>query len=255
METVRVVSQGGIARITLNRPEVRNAFNETLIRELTRAFGELGPEVRVVILTGEGKAFCAGADLKWMQESVSLGDAGNAADAAAMATVFRQIDETPRAVICRLNGPAIGGGLGLVAACDLVVTIDSVKFAFSEVRLGVVPAVISPFVLRRLGPARARRWFVTGELFGADEGRRIGLVDEVAPAEQLDAVIEGITKAVLRAGPRAVDAAKRLVREVEAADSEAVHERTAALIASLRVGAEGQEGLRAFLEKREPRWP
>ncbi len=142
-----------------------------------------------------------------------------------------------------------------MACCDIVVAEAGTRFGFTEVRLGLVPAVISPFVMRRLGPARARRWFVTGELFGAEEARRIGLVDEVAAPDAIDGVVDGVVKAVLRAGPRAVDAAKRLVRDVEAADPVAVHARTAALIASLRVSAEGQEGLRAFLEKREPRWP
>lgn len=255
MSNLRIECSGGLTRVTLARPDVRNAFNDELIGELAAAFRALPVGTRVVVLGGDGQAFCAGADLAWMQRSVAYDEARNTREARELGAMFRAVDEAPCVVVARVQGAALGGGAGLVACCDVVVAEQGARFGFTEVRLGLVPAVISPFVLRRLGPARARRWFVTGELFGADEARRIGLADEVAPAAQLDAVIDGIVKAVLRAGPRAVDAAKLLVREVEAADPEAVHERTAALIASLRVGAEGQEGLRAFLEKREPRWP
>lgn len=255
METVRVEVENGIARITLNRPEVRNAFNDTLIREIIDAFESLGSDVRVVILTGEGKAFCAGADLKWMQRSVSLGGAENAEDAAAMARVFRIVDETPRVVVCRLNGPAIGGGLGLVSACDIVVAVDRVKFRFSEVRLGVVPAVISPFVLRKISISAARRYFLTGEVFDAHKAMELGLVHEVVKAEDLDATVDAIAEGILETGPRAVAEAKVLIRKVTPPIAEAVHAYTVETIARLRISPEAAEGFAAFLQKRSPEWP
>jgi methylglutaconyl-CoA hydratase len=254
MQTIRVETQHNVARVSLNRPERRNAFNAELIRELGMAFTSLDPAVRVVVLTGEGKAFCAGADLQWMQESASLGERGNAEEAAAMAQLFQTIDQTPRVVIGRINGPAIGGGLGLVACCDIVVTLDTVRFAFSEVRLGVIPAVISPFVLRKISISAARRYFLTGEQFSAERAKELGLVHEVVKAEALDATVDELARAVQNCGPVAVGEAKKLIRRVTPQTDEAHTAYTVGAIARLRVSPEAKEGFCAFLEKRPPAW-
>lgn len=255
METVRLEVEGGIARVTLNRPSVRNAFNDVLVKELISTFESMGPEVRAVILTGEGKAFCAGADLTWMQKAVSLGGTENAEDAAAMVTLFRLIDESPRVVIGRVHGPAIGGGLGLVSCCDIVVTVPEVKFAFSEVRLGVVPAVISPFVMNKISVAAARRYFLTGERFSAQVAKELGLVSEVVEPDQLDNTVNELAQSVLATGPTAIAEAKELIRRVRPSVPPEVHDYTVKTIARLRVSPEAQEGFAAFLEKRAPRWP
>ena len=255
MECIRVDIHGGIARVTLDRPDVRNAFNETLVRELITTFQAMGPEVRAVVLSGEGKAFCAGADLKWMQEAASLSGEGNARDASALVDLFRVVDESPRVVIARINGPAIGGGLGLVACCDIAVTLDQVRFGFSEVRLGVVPAVISPFVLRKISVSAARRYFLTGEMFDAQTAKALGLVHEVVPAAALDQTVDALAKAVLGCGPDAVREAKQLIRSVAPPPPREVIDATVELIARLRVSEEAAEGFAAFLQKRPPRWP
>ncbi len=254
MSKVRVESSGGITRITLARPELRNAFDDELILELGAAFGHLPAGTRVVVLAGDGQAFCAGADLGWMKASIGFSEAENARDAKKLAGMFQAVDHAPCAVIARVQGAALGGGAGLAACCDIVVAESNARFGFTEVRLGLIPAVISPFVIRRIGPARARRYFVTGELFAAEEARRIGLADEVVPAEVLDATIEGLAQSVVKCGPQAVDAAKRLIRVIETSDSAAAHAYAADTIAALRVQPEAQEGMRAFLEKRAPRW-
>lgn len=255
MECIRVQTEGGIARVTLARPEVRNAFNETLVRELIEAFESMGPEVRAVVLTGEGKAFCAGADLKWMQSAASLSGEGNARDARALVDLFRVVDESPRVTIARVNGPAIGGGLGLVACCDIAVTLGEVRFGFSEVRLGVVPAVISPFVLRKISVSAARRYFLTGELFDAHTAKGLGLVHEVVRPADLDATVDRLAQAVLGCGPVAVREAKQLIRTVMPPPPPEVADATVELIARLRVSEEAAEGFAAFLQKRPPRWP
>ncbi len=254
MSKVRVESAGGVTRVTLARPELRNAFDDELIVEVTSAFSHLPAGTRVAVLAGDGQAFCAGADLGWMKSSIGYSEAENARDAKRLATMFQAVDHAPCAVVARVQGAAMGGGIGLAACCDIVVAESGAKFAFTEARLGLVPAVISPFVIRRIGPARARRYFLTGEVFGAEEARRIGLADEVAAAGALDSTIEAIAQSVLKCGPQAVDAAKRLIRVVEASDSAAAHDYAAETIAALRVQPEAQEGMRAFLEKRAPRW-
>jgi methylglutaconyl-CoA hydratase len=189
-----------------------------------------------------------------MQKSIGYGEAENARDAKRLAGMFQAVDHAPCVVIARVQGAALGGGAGLAACCDIVVAESGAKLGFTEARLGLIPAVISPFVIRRIGPSRARRYFLTGEIFSAEEGRRIGLCDELAPTGGLDRTIDAIAQAVLRCGPHAVDAAKRLIRVIEASDSAAAHTYAADTIAALRVQPEAQEGMRAFLEKREPRW-
>jgi len=247
-QTVNFSFAEGIARVTLARPEVRNAFNADVIAELHAAFKRIAAadDVRAVVLAGEGNVFCGGADVNWMRESLDLSFEANAIDAERMSDMFRAIDNCPRPVIARIQGAALGGGAGLAAACDVVIAADDAVFGFTEVKLGIIPAVISPFALARIGAAAARRYFVTGERFDADTALRIGLVHEVAP--DLDGAVDRVLGELLSAGPQAARWAKRLVRErPDGAE-------TARWIAERRTSDEGQEGLRAFLEKRPASW-
>jgi methylglutaconyl-CoA hydratase len=255
METIRVEIKDHVARVRLHRPEVRNALNEVLISELTGAFASLPESVRVVILSGEGAAFCSGADAVWMKKSATFSREENERDAAALAALLRAIDECPRPVLARVQGPVLGGGVGLVAACDVAVADAGAQFGFPEVRLGLVPAIISTFVLPRIGVRAARRYFLTGERFGAPQALAIGLVHELATADQLDPAIDALVQQLLQAGPRALEAAKKLIRDVARLSRDQAIQETIRAIAEIRVSPEGQEGLAAFLEKRKPRWP
>lgn len=237
--------EGEILRITLARPERRNAFDAELIRELAEAFVDVGRS-RAVVLAGEGASFSAGADVDWMRSSADLSYEENLADANALRGMLEAIDRCPAPVISRVQGHALGGGCGLVACSDIAVAADDAIFGFSEVKLGIVPAVISPFALAKIGPSAARRYFVTGEPFDAHTALRIGLVHEAA--RDLDAALERVLAEVLSAGPKAARAAKRLV--LERPDGP----ETARSIAERRTSDEGQEGLHAFLEKRRPNW-
>ncbi|MBI3270667.1 MAG: enoyl-CoA hydratase/isomerase family protein [Planctomycetes bacterium] len=254
METVHVTQAGPVATIALARPDVRNAFNEVVVAELREAFATLPAGVRAVVLTGEGPVFCAGADIGWMQRSRAYTEEENARDAAAMAEMFRTVDECPHPVLARVNGAALGGGAGLLACCDIVVASETAQFGFSEVRLGIVPGVISTFVLPRIGTRAARRYFLTGERFNATEARAIGLVHEVTNPLALDGHVERILKEVLLAGPEAAAAAKQLIREVAGKSRDEAIPHTVLTIARIRVSPEAQEGLAAFLEKRKPSW-
>ena len=245
MTGLRTERAGPLLRVTLARPERRNAFDAALIGELTQAFADVG-DARVVLLAGEGEAFCAGADVEWQRASVDLSFDENVEDALRLYRMLAAIDSCPAPVVAVVQGFALGGGCGLVACCDVAVAAPNTVFGFSEVRLGIIPAVISPFVLARIAPSAARRYFVTGERFDAGHALRIGLVDEIV--EQLEAGVDAVLAAILEGGPNAVRAAKRLVRERPAG------EETARIAAELRASDEGQEGLRAFLERREPRW-
>jgi methylglutaconyl-CoA hydratase len=253
---------GPVARLTLARPEVRNAFDDVLIVELSRALesiterfqGDPAGAPRVLLLTGEGSAFCAGADANWMRRSVAYTHEQNEADARRMAAMLRLLDELPIPVVARVNGACLGGGMGLIACCDLVVAVETADFGFTEVRLGIAPAVISSFVLPKIGPAAARRYFLTAEIFKATVARTIGLVHEIVPAEALDARVDAILDTILGNGPHAVAAAKRLIRENLALGRDAAIENSVRAIAALRASEEGQEGLTAFLEKRRPGW-
>ncbi len=255
MPTLAIRQDGPVLRVALDRPQVRNAFNDEVLRELSEVFGSLTSGTRVIVLSGNGAAFCAGADLDWMKQSATFTREENERDAAALARLFEVIDEAPVVVVGRLHGAAMGGGVGLLACCDIVVAADDAKVGLTEVRLGLVPAVISPFVLAKIGASQARRYFVTGEVFSAAEARRIGLVHEVVPPAELDATIERLVAAIAKNGPHAVATAKRLVRDVAGRPPRELRDYTAQTIATLRVSPEGQEGLRAFLEKREPRFP
>ncbi len=216
MSDVAIARDGAIARVTLNRPQLHNAFDEALIQGLADAFAALGEDaaVRVVLLTGAGKSFSAGADLNWMQRASTYDEERNRADARALELMLRTIDECPKPVVALVNGAAIGGGVGLVAACDIAIAAEGAVFATSEVRLGILPAVIAPFVVRAIGPREARRWFLTAERFGAVEARRIGLVHEVVPADQLEARGTAMVAELLKGGPEALAEAKRLVQLV-----------------------------------------
>jgi methylglutaconyl-CoA hydratase len=239
--------------ITLDRPDRRNALDPSLLRALSDAVVLVSEadDVRVVVLTGAGSAFSAGADLEWMQASRGLSDERNREDAVAMAAAFDTVDRCPKAVVARVNGAAIGGGAGLVACADVAVAVDSARFAFAEVRLGLLPATITPFVLRSIGPGRARELFTTGRGFDASEAATYGLVHHVVPVEDLDATTDDLVRGFLACGPHAVAANKRLVRDAtESLDIAHLPDR----IAEARAGDEAQEGITAFLEKRAPRW-
>jgi methylglutaconyl-CoA hydratase len=235
---------GNVLRITLDKPERRNAFDAELISELTAAFADAG-DARVVVLGGNGPSFCAGADVEWQRSSIDLTYEQNVEDALRLYRMCETIDRCPAPVVARVHGYALGGGSGLVACVDIAIASPDATFGFSEVKLGIIPAVISPFVLPKLG-AHARRYFLTGERFDALTAQRIGLVDEIAA--DLDAAVTHVTDELLTSGPEAVRAAKALVRE------QPPGEETARIAARLRSGDEGQDGLRAFLEKRKPSW-
>jgi methylglutaconyl-CoA hydratase len=245
LSALRLERDGAVLRLTLARPDRRNAFDADLIEELSEAFVDVG-RARAVVLAGEGASFCAGADVDWMRASVGLSHDENVADANAMRRMFETIDQCPAPVVARVQGHALGGGAGLVATADVAIAEPSTTFAFSEVKLGIIPAVISPFALAKIGPGAARRYFVTGERFDAETALRIGLVSEVAA--ELDAAVERVVRELLSAGPHAARWAKRLVRERPDGPE------TARWIAERRASDEGQEGLRAFLEKRNPAW-
>jgi methylglutaconyl-CoA hydratase len=245
MANLEVERDGSVLRITLARPDRRNAFDAALIAELAEAFVDVG-RARAVLLAGEGPSFCAGADVDWMRASAGLSFDENVADANALRRMLEAIDACPAPVVARVHGHALGGGAGLVAAADIAIAAPDTVFAFSEVKLGIIPAVISPFVLPKIGAGAARRYFVTGERFDAETALRIGLVSEVGA--ELDAAVERILGELLSAGPHAARWAKRLVRERPDGSE------TARWIAERRTSEEGQEGLKAFLEKRQPGW-
>jgi methylglutaconyl-CoA hydratase len=253
---ITVARQGPVERVTLNRPEVRNAFNEQVIGEL-HAWADAVPHdgtVRVVVIDGAGKVFCAGADLTWMSKTVACSREENEREAAAMAAMFSAIDTLPVPVIGRVHGAALGGGAGLAAVCDVVVADEQAVFGFTEVKLGIIPAVIAPFALAKIGRSAARELFLTGMRFGAGRAREIGLVHAVVPAVDLDTTVQRYIGEVLSAGPEAVAAAKAMIRRVWGTAGDEAASITSRAIAERRVSAEGQEGMTAFLEKRKPQW-
>ena len=250
--------EGAVEYLTLNRPDVRNAFNDQMIVELAAwaARTALHPHhrPRVVVLAGAGKMFCAGADVAWMSKTIRYSEEENLRDATAMSRMFAAIDQLPIPVIGRIHGAALGGGAGLAAVCDIVVADERAVFGFTEVKLGILPAVISPFALAKIGRSAARELFLTGARFGAARAKEIGLVHAVVPPQELDAKVDEYVREILSAGPEGIAAAKALIREVwERAPDDATALTTTA-IAARRVSAEGQEGLNAFLQKRKPSW-
>ncbi len=257
MDYVSRIVCDDVANITLNRPELHNAFNEVVMAELTEAFTTVGAEdnVRAIILRSEGKSFCAGADVNWMKRMVGYSIEENVEDANLLARMLRTIRECPKPVIARIHGAAIGGGVGLAAACDIAVAVESGVFCLSEVKLGIIPAVISPFVLEKIGMGNMRRYALTAERFSAAEAKRIGLIHEVlASVEEMDAWIEAQLKLILSNGPEAMSMCKRVLDEVSAIDWDRIQSLTTRRIAERRVSSEGQEGLKSFLEKKPPNW-
>jgi methylglutaconyl-CoA hydratase len=247
----------GVGRLTLDRPELRNAFDDTLIRELQKSLDRLGsdPTVRVVVLAGNGPAFCAGADLNWMKRMAAYGYDENLADAQALATMLATLDRLPKPTIARVHGPVFAGGTGLVAACDVAVGTPEAKFCLSEAKLGLSPATISPYVIRAMGERLARRYFLTAEVFGAEEAHRIGMLSALVPPSELDREIEALVKHLLAGGPEAHAKIKDLIRAVAHQPVDhALAAETAKRIAEIRVSPEGKEGIASFLEKRKAAW-
>jgi methylglutaconyl-CoA hydratase len=256
---LRVEREGAVARVTMTRPEVRNAFNAELIGALREAFTNLAAEpaeeLRVVVLSGEGKAFCAGADIEWQRAAKSLSLEENEADARRLQEMLAAVDECPVPVVAAVHGAALGGGMALCCVADITVATATTTFGFTEVKLGLIPAVISPFVLPRIGEGATRALYLTGERFGTDRALRIGLISEVASDETaLAARVEALVAEVLSAGPQAARDAKAMVREQRGLAGRAALARTVQRAARQRISAEGQEGLSAFLEKRPPSW-
>ena len=253
-ERIVVIQTGAVATVTLNRPEVHNAFDEVMIAELIQAITVLSADSgnRVIVLTGAGPSFCAGADLDWMRRMAAYTREENLADARKLQRLFESIAESPKVTIARVNGPALGGGAGLVAVCDVALAVEPAVFGFTEVRLGLAPAVISPFVVQKIGQGAARRLFLTGGRIPAPEALRIGLVHRVVSEGELDAAVAETTNSVLQSGPNAIAATKRLLQAIAPMNPAASAEVTVDCIADLRSSSEGQEGVRAFLEKRKP---
>jgi methylglutaconyl-CoA hydratase len=257
MKHLELRYEAGVATVTLNRPEVRNAFDDEVIAETTAVFSELDDraEVRCIVLAANGTAFCAGADLNWMKRMAGYTRDENVADAAALANMLKVIYRCPKPTIARVQGDAYAGGTGLVAACDIAVSADTAQYCLSEVKLGLIPATIGPYVIRAMGARAAHRYFLTAERFGAAEALRIGFVHEVVPAAQLDAKVAEIAQSLLLAGPAALKACKALVQDVAEKDiTQLLIDRTVQGIADIRVSDEGREGIQSFLGKRKPGW-
>ncbi len=257
MENLQLEVEGAVATLTLDRPDVRNAFNDAVIAELTAAVSDLGAreDVRCVVLAARGAAFCAGADLNWMRRMADYTREENLADAGALATMLRTLYECPKPTIAKIQGDVYAGGVGLVAACDIAVAMDTAHFCLSEARLGLLPATISPYVIRAMGARAAHRYFLTAERFTAAEAHRIGLVHEVVSSGHLDDKVAELARHLTSAGPAAVRACKKLVQDVAGRAIDAELERmTVAAIADIRASDEGREGVQSFLHKRKPGW-
>jgi methylglutaconyl-CoA hydratase len=254
---LQIEKKDGVARVTLNRPDVRNAFDDALISRLKSAFDDVGgdPSVRLMVLAGNGPAFCAGADLNWMKRMAGYGYEQNLADAQALADMLAALDRMPKPTIARVHGPAFAGGTGLVAACDIAIGTPEAKFCFSEAKLGLSPATISPHVMRAIGERAARRYFLTAEIFDAAEAEKIGLLSVLVPSQELDSFIERLLKHLLAGGPEAMRKIKELIRTVAGRPvDDALVADTAKRIAEIRVSPEGKEGIASFLEKRKAAW-
>jgi methylglutaconyl-CoA hydratase len=248
---------GGVSTVTLNRPEVRNAFNDEVIAELTAVFIELGKreEVRCIVLAAKGTAFCAGADLNWMKRMADYTRDENVADAGALAEMLRVVYACPKPTIAKVQGDVYAGGTGLVAACDIAMSVDSAGYCLSEVKLGLIPATISPYVIRAMGARAAHRYFLTAERFDAAEALRIGFVHEVVAASELDGKVAEVAKSLVNAGPEAIKLCKKLVQDVAGHEiTPSLIQKTVEGIADIRVSPEGREGVQSFLQKRKPGW-
>jgi methylglutaconyl-CoA hydratase len=255
-ETLLYEVADGVARLTLNRPEIHNAFDDALILRLTEAIAAAGadPSVRVLVLTGAGQSFSAGGDLNWMRRMAGYSHEENLADARGLAELMATLDRCPKPTVARVQGSAFAGGMGLVACCDIAIAVPEAQFAVTEVRLGLMPAVISPYLIRAMGARQARRWFLTAARFDAAEALRLGLVHAVVPADALDAAVAAEVKALKAAAPGALTACKELIALASSPLDAALIEETAQRIAVRRASAEGRDGVSAFLEKRKPGW-
>jgi len=254
--TIKFSKEKNVGIITFNRPEIHNAFNSLVIDEMLSLFELIidDENLRIVILTGEGKSFCAGADLNWMRSVVNQSFDENLEESNRLADLFHKIYSFPRPVIGKINGAAIGGGTGFVAVCDIAIAAESAKFSFSEVKIGVVPACIGPYVIKKMGEGKARELFITGERMDAKRARDVGLINNYVADDKLDHAVESLVKLVLSSGPEAVAMAKKLVSEVPGMTPDQFKPFTAEMIAKLRISDEGQEGMDAFLNKRNPKW-
>lgn len=255
-ETIEIQKENNVATIFLNRPDVHNAMNEKLMKELTTCFHELGKDdsIRTIILTGKGKSFCAGADLNWMKSMAKYSKEENINDSRLLLNLYEAIYNCPKPVIGRVNGHAFGGGIGLFAVCDIIIAVPDCKFAFSEVKLGIIPAVISTYIVRKIGLSNMRRLFLTGERFNSEYAKEIGLIDYVITPEELDEKIKNYIELLQSSGPIAIVEVKKLIDSCENMDREKYKEHTVEKISELRVSKEGQEGINAFLEKRKSKW-
>ncbi|MFQ5590692.1 MAG: enoyl-CoA hydratase/isomerase family protein [Phycisphaerae bacterium] len=254
--TLRVTRGGVVARIALNRPDVRNAFNDEMLADLRESFDSLRSDtgVRAVVLTGQGACFCAGADVHWMSRVLEYSYEQNYEDSLGLSRTLSDVYTFPKPVIGRINGAAIGGGTGLVAVCDIAIASQDAVFAFTETKLGLTPAVISPYLLKRMGESKLREYFLTGMRFTASRAAEMGLVNAVVPADQLDACVDATVESILTGGPNALASSKELIRGVSERSLEDCGPYTAEVIARLRMSDEGQEGMNAFLQKKSPRW-
>lgn len=255
-QTIRLAVDEKVARITFARPEVHNAFNATMIAELAQVFDQVKTEVsvRVVVLTGEGKSFCAGADINWMREIIDYSYEQNLSESLLLAEVLHKLYSFPKPTVAMVNGAAIGGGNGFLSACDIAVAAEEAHFGLSEVKIGLVPAAISPFVIRKIGESKAREYFLTGKRISAKKAQEIGLVNQIVPREKLEDTVDELISLLLTSGPEALASCKELIFQVPQMSLEEVKEFTARMIANLRISEEGQEGMASFLEKRKPNW-
>lgn len=255
-KTILLIPEEKVVRIFLNRPEVHNAFNSTMIVELDDAIERVKEDksIRVIVLSGKGKSFCAGADINWMREIIHYSFEQNLEESLQLAELLHKIYVLPKPTVAMVNGTAIGGGIGFVSACDIALASEDAKFGLSEVKIGLVPAAISPYVIRRIGESKAREYFLTGKRISAQKAQDIGLINDVAPAEELEDKVEEIIQLLLASGPEALASCKELIQKVAHMSFEEAKSFTARMIANLRVSKEGQEGMASFLEKRKPLW-
>ncbi len=256
LQTILYGVKDKVAKVTFNRPEVHNAFNDTMIRELSTVFDDIAQnsDIRVVIVTGKGKSFCAGADLNWMRRIKNYSYEDNLKESLDLAEMLCKIYSSSKPTIARVNGAAIGGGTGLVAVCDIAIGATKAKFSFSEVKLGLIPACISPYVLKKCGEGKCREFFLTGERLTAEKACNAGLLNAVVPLEELDAAVDSLVRQLISSGPEAITRCKELLRRVAEMPLDEAKKYTAEVIAQLRISEEGQEGMAAFLEKRKPGW-
>jgi methylglutaconyl-CoA hydratase len=255
-ETIVFSKDGKIARIFFDRPSVHNSFNSTMIKELSAVFEKIKKDksIRIVVLSGKGKSFCSGADIKWLREIIDFSFEQNLKESLQLAEILHNIYTLPKATVAMVNGAAIGGGIGFLSACDISVASEDAKFGLSEVKIGLVPAAISPYVVRRIGEGKAREYFLTGKRISAKKALEIGLINEVVPLKRLKKTVDDTANLLLSSGPEAIAACKELIHKVPEMNFDKVKKYTARMIANLRISAEGQEGMASFLEKRKPKW-